>query len=210
MQSPKQKLIDKIQNDIKGGKQITAVAGALGDNEDCEGYIEDVITPGTGGKYIKFYGCHAKFKGYPDGRILDAIAISKSMISAIPREIIGKSLIMKISLLLLYIFQRRKFIHMLHMYSLLIYGHVINKMNIPQNEYNIFTKELKRAVDIVLKKYSDKVKVKTDRPILNTDDIFSNRELWEAIAHIAEFSYFFLEHDNAYRFPGQDLFEIHL
>lgn len=219
MISDKQKLENQIQNDIKSGKGIMAVAGAFGDVENCEGFIEKEMKPEEGGTLTKFYGCSYYFKGYPKQEIVEGIGLGKAMISEIPRNILGKSIILQIAAVFLYVFSRKRFYHYFHIYTTSIYFHIVYKTSLlfkstfSGNEYNSVPREIKRATEVAIRILEKKKGIKTDFPLLNTDSAIADgniqrikREFFEAIAKLIAFICLFLEHDNAYRFPFQDVF----
>lgn len=157
VESPKQKLQRQIQEDIRLHKPIMSVNGALGDDEYCEGFVEGKpIEPPTGGRFTKFYGCHALFKGYPLASMVDLLGMAKGMISVIPRRIIGKSKYLMAALGLRYLFFRKQFWHEAHIYASTMYIHTVEKAGLPADRYNTFTKELKRAVNAALEKMVNK------------------------------------------------------
>ena len=231
----------KIESDLRNGKNIMTVAGAYGDTEKCEGFCETPIEPEEGGMFTKFYGCSYLFKGYPKQEIVEGMATAKAMISAIPRKILGKSLFWRVALFIRALFNRKRFIHDLHIWFLIADG-IVWRVNHPYSKYNRLTKELRRASNKVLQRAIEKCSVivqdweyvKENRrvetkvlkkrielskeqkrlikiqelPLLHHYwDLSTKREIWETIAKFLEFTYFFIEFDNAYRFRLQDILE---
>lgn len=203
----KSELLDKIQNDLRAGNTITNIAGAFGDVQNCEGYIENVIKPKEGGTLTKLYGCSYLFKGYPLMAIVERIGLAKAMISAIPRRILAKSFLFQINLILMYFFARKKFFHYFYVYTSLIYYHTIIKIDLPPERYNVLTRELKRALLAAILKTAKNNKSDFDFScITHTYDSDSMKhEFYNSLYHLSTFVCFFLEYDNAYRFRLQDV-----
>jgi len=213
----KQELQQKIQDDLSKGNEKQVVFGAFGDGEGCEGFIEPpVVCPVGGGTLTKFYGCDYYFKGYPYQGIVEGIGLAKSMLFVFPRTILFRSFVLKLAFLFLYLFSRKNFWRYLHIYVFMIYGHVVNKVNLPGDRYNRMTRELRRAGTAVLERMNGVILGGRDAgiPILNHDYLIASegnlelrkkREMLEVIAPLLEFFCLFIEFDNAYRFPLQDI-----
>jgi len=201
----KQELFNQIQKVLETTGGLELVYGAFGDTPNMEGYVEKIIKPKEGGTFTKFYGCNYLFKGYPDKTIVEGIGIGKAFFSAIPREIILKSWLFKLSTLFLFLFQRKKFIHIVRTYFSIIHFHLMSKWDIPISEYNIVSKELKRAVDSVLDVESKKYKLDRKDDQGKTEEY--DGEIIELLRDVFAFIYFFIDKDNAYRFRWQDIME---
>lgn len=182
--------IEKIKEALSKSKQLMILQGAFGDEENCSGIVEKVIHPEEGGELLKFYGCTYLFKGLPPRRILEGggLGLAKSMISAIPREIIAPSFTLKLALAFLYVFSRRRFIHYCNVYFGEIYRNVVLTANFPPQRYNAVARELRRAME-------------------NTIGFeIGNKEEQELLMKVGAFVSLFIELDAAYRFPLQDIF----
>src|SRR3990167_2714151 len=202
----KAELTQKINSLIAQGKEFAIVNGAFGDMEDCNGIIEEVITPPEGGTFVKLFGCSYLFKGYPDGYLVEGLATCKAFISYIPRKIVAKSLVLKLALVFLYIFSKKRFWHYIRTYSWVIYDKGVKKIGLKRERYNRPTNALRRAVDIALTELDKKYIIDYKPELLHSNlDIIHKRQFLEAIACLAEFVYLFLEYDNAYRFRVQDV-----
>lgn len=191
-----QELRKKIESDKKKYGQIAIMNGAFGDiNEQCTGLVElPIIYPETGGTFTKFYGCSYLFSGNPSVSITREIGLAKAMLSAIPREIIMQSFLLKSALGIMYLFFPKRFYYYLWIYSDILLRQTFVSEIIPYERRNEFTKELERALEWSLNfnGYSD-LKDENDR------------DLGDTIKNFGKFIYFFLEKDCAYRFPAQDI-----
>lgn len=213
----KEKLIDKVHKDILARKPFEIVMGAFGDVEGCEGYVEEKITPPKvkEGRFSKWYGCTYLFKGIPDGAIVEGIGFGKAFLSILPREMIEPVFETKLYLLYLYLFRRKVFYHSLRTYVNVVCTQLVDKIGLPENQYNTLTRELKRAIKKVLVKEYKRIWNLPEDSIVegvtigNADPkTFRRHEFLSAIWNLTRFSALFIEHDNAYRFPLQDAFEI--
>lgn len=200
-------VLEKIRSHVSEKGSLPIANGGFGDMEDCTGLVEEVLTPEEGGTYIKFYGCEYLFKGFPEQNVVEGLGLAKAMISALPREIFARSWTMLLALGWTFLFQRRKFIHLLHVYFSAIYANEVAKVGIPEIRYNRVPKELKRAVYAVLNREFKPVKDENgvELGILHRDfSISSDKEILELVAKVTEFICLFLELDSAYRFRIQD------
>ncbi len=179
------KLANKIRERVGAGGQIEIIGGVFGEWLGCDGMVEEVIKPAWGGTFVKIYGCSYLFKGYPDKNSVRGMDMSKAMVSAIPREIIGRSFLLSGSLIILFLFFRKRFIGYLDRLFT-----IINERNlhyeIPKDEYCGSVKEIKRAVAEALSQEIN------DWSVL--------------VGKITRFGCLFLERDTAYRFRVQDAF----
>lgn len=213
--TPKQKLELELEQIIKQRKQILSIVGAFGDIDNCEGHIRRTFQDKDGGLFVEFFGCTYYFKGWPETQIVEGIGLAKAMISVFPRIILGPSIILKIFLGLMFVFRRKKLIHWLNVYTAMIHGHVTRKVNFPPEKYNKAVKEMKRAFSEVVRKYDETILTRNREDMLypsyNEKDLkgrIEPRAIVKILNHIAEFIWLFIEHDNAYRFPLQDIFPI--
>lgn len=197
-----QQILERIRKDVAENQRVAFVDGALGEMPDCMGVLElPVIMPPEGGTFIKFYGCDYLLKGFPERSVVEGLGLAKAMISAIPREVLGKNWLMIAGTILTFLFRRKKFIHDCHVWFNTIYVNEVAKIGIPPERYNKMTKELKRA--------AYKVMGKEPKDLLHGDFHLRNKEeLNELIACIVEFLCVFIELDTAYRFRLQDGFMV--
>ena len=199
------RLVDKINSG-----NIGIVSGALGDMENCEGFVERIIEPLDGGRFTKFFGCTFLFKGYPIKQIVEGIGFSKAFFSMLPRKILAKSRYWKTALFIRYLFARKYFWHDLHIIFFTIYINIVMKAGLPHFKLNKPTKALKNAIDRALNEcanFQEKNQYSIDLRHGDIHVVNKKREIWETLALAAEFIYLFIEYDNAYRFRIQDAFE---
>ncbi len=179
------KLAQQIREKIGKDGKVEVIGGVFGEWLGCDGMVEEVIRPNRGGTFVKIYGCSYLFKGYPDKVKVRGLDMSKAMVSGIPREIIGKSIVLSSAVLFLFLFFRKRFIK----YAEKLFDIVLERnahYEIPENEYNVCVKEIKRAVVEALKK---------------------EHNAWTLlVGKITRFVCLFLEMDSAYRFRVQDAF----
>lgn len=194
-----QELKNKIEKDKKKFGKIFITNGAFGDiSPQCAGLVEfPILTPETGGTFIKFYGCSYLLKGNLEHNTTREIGLAKSMLSAIPREIIMQSFLLKSALFLLYFFAKNRFYHYLWIYSDILIKQTFVSELIPYERRNKMTKELERALEYSLNLNGFTYEYKE----------YHNNEanLGDIVRNFAKFIYFFLETDVAYRFPFQDI-----
>lgn len=204
-----QRILLKISKESKE-RPVALVAGAFGDMEGCAGIIEgDLITPPDGGTFVKFYGCSYLFKGYPLKQIVEGLGLGKSLISAIPREIISKSFLISLALVLLSLFSRKRFIHYCRVYASMLWNHTVGKAGIPHERYNKQAREIRRVTHLLVQMELLRLKKEFDNkgfPLTHYNlHMTSERELCELITCVGEFVALFIEYDNAYRFRLGDV-----
>src|SRR3990167_4028437 len=213
----KKDLENTIEERIKNRRDILSILGAFGDMANCEGYIESEVRPQGGGLESQLYGITYRFKGYPRNEVFEGIGLAKAMVSVFPRMILSHSFALRVFLLIMLIFRKNKLIHYFHVYSTMIYGHVTLKVGFDPNLYNRPVKELKRAFDNTLRLWDEKI-LSRNRAVLastgvSTDydierdgkGMIEHRKLIKSVSQMLEFGWLFVEHDNAYRFPLQDV-----
>ena len=214
-------LADRINKEVNEQNYYEIFRGAWGDGDEHHGIVEETIRPDEGGILTKLYGCKFLWKGRPMNISLEGIAIGKSLISIIPREIIGKSFVLKSALAFLFLFARKRLYRYLRVYSHILKQNIANKY-FNEQLYNTPIRELKRTLQIVLEReykesgIREKVKKQREKRDLDMYDEFGvlimdadpeKSDLLEAIYNFAQFIFFFLEYDNAYRFRLQDVIE---
>lgn len=215
--TPKQVLYQEITNAIKNQKEILSIVGAFGDVDNSEGYIKEVSEPPDGGRLVTFFGCSFIWKGWPDNKIVEGLGLAKAMVSVFPRAILADSWPLRLFLIFMILFRRKKLIHYFHVYSTMIYGHVTEKIAFDPNKYNRCIKELRRAFNETLDIWDKKILTRSKEVLAhkgkatNYDEKdvlgkFEDRKLIMALSQMGEFFWLFLEHDSAYRFPTQDIF----
>ena len=101
---------------LEKGTQIALIQGVFGDMENCHGMLEEVVTPPEGGTFMRVWGCTYLYKVYPAIEIVEGLSLAKSMLSLLPREIIGKSYVLRAALVLLFLCSRKWFFYYLNIY----------------------------------------------------------------------------------------------
>lgn len=204
---PTQEIIKRIFEGVRNGEQFPVVNGGLGDMEDCDAIVERKFELPDGGMVTKFFGCLQLFKGYPVKELVEGMVAGKAMISTVPREIILKSLVFKVALGLLFVFSRKRFFHYLRVYANIVYRGAVELDK--KSGKNKLERELKRSMDAAI----NWEVVKTQNRVKGEEILTQNYhtkypkelEFYMTIANIAEFVWFFLAHDTAYRFVVQDI-----
>lgn len=199
------RLVDRVNSG-----NIGVVSGGLGDMENCDAIVEQVIEPPDGGRFTKFFGCSFLFKGYPIKEVVEGIGFSKAFFSILPRKILAKSHYWKTVMFIRYLFARKYFWHDLHIIFFTIYANIVLKAGLPPFRHNKPNKALKNAIERALSECVDfegSGQYKIDLRHGDIHVINKKREIWETLALMAEFIYLFIEYDNAYRFRIQDAFE---
>lgn len=172
----KQRLIQ----DLHSGKKVEIIAGAFGpETPSSDAYVDEVIT--TNGHAYKFYGCTYLYKGTYDVEKVHGIQLAKSLLSKTPFAFL-RNLPITLAFLFMYLFRRTR---LLVAFSFLMHEideRVMKWYDIPENHYNEFTKEIKRAVKQSL-----------------GDNLWS-KLIWQ----ITRFVCLAFEIDNAYRLRLQD------
>lgn len=193
----KQSVLDKIRAQLNATHNLAVVDGALGDMQDCGGLLEEVVTNDEG-IFCKWYGCSYLFKGYPDKNVIEGLGLAKAMISAIPRELVAKNIPIALGVVFNFLFRRKKFVHLCHVWFSTIYVNEIYKLGMKPEKYGKPVKELRRVAYLDLKE-------KEGWGLLHGDfRAVTGEETDELIANVVEFISVFLELDSAYRFRVQD------
>jgi len=224
-----EKLAQKIREDWKRRGQVATTEGAMGDIKDHIGLAEDVLelrngrfyslidkkevdyeiqplpyTDYNGGTFTKFYGCSYLWKGDPVKSTQREIGLAKAMLSKIPSQIILPSLALKSALAFLFLFARKNFYKYLWHYSFILRRYIGATWNekgeiagigdqMPPERMNVMTREIRRAMNKAL------------GGNLLTNLLPKKNLPAYIVANIMEFVYFFIEYDQAYRFPAQDI-----
>lgn len=186
--------------------RVTALlTGIFGELENCNGVMEgDLIHPPEGGEFMKIVGCSYLYKGYPDERKVFGLEQAKSNISTIPRQIIGASWLYMAAVGLRYIFQRKKFIHDVHIYFAEIQHKTMRHVGKPYDRYSSMVKEIARAFDLALQREFN---------VTSQDDLaakaanavkYHKNEAAFMFMKILAFVCMIIEFDAAYRFRIQD------
>jgi len=180
--------------------------GVFGELPNCNGIMEELILPPEGGTFMKIVGCPFLYKGNPENRKVYGMEQGKSNISTLPREIIGKSVIYVAAVALRFLFQKKKFIHDLHIFANELINKTIKHVGQPEIRYNQFVKEVRRAMDAALKK---EFKIPADAHLIGygVDEVkWKPVEIAVVITKLVAFLCVMMEYDAAYRFPTQDVF----
>lgn len=199
-------LREKINRDreMRGGiMKITE--GAFGDilekSSTNRGLVEDIIRLENGEVFTKFYGCSYLLKGDFTKNITLNIGLGKMMISGMLREIVMQFFLLKLSILLMYIFARKRLYHYLWVYS--YYININSTATLVKNQLSSPIKEMKRAMDVAIGKERKRRNFPEDGGINsrvgNPCDIMLN---------VSGFTFYFLQYDTAYKFPLQDILEL--
>lgn len=211
---------------------IPRVSGGLGDMRDCDALVEARV--GDKKQFTKFFGCTYLFKGFPVKEKVEGMGLGKAMISAIPREIVMRSLLLKAALAMLFLISRKRFLKYLRIYSSILQRNFVSltKDEEPTSKdahppacasfhadfnkgatwgNNSFEVELKRAMNVVLEWETTRITQNIKAKDLLMENYWVNYDkrlqFYFLVANLAEFIYFFLANDTAYRFRAQDLFE---
>lgn len=198
--------------------QISAyfLQGIFGELADCSGICEEIIDtdeklkkygldPAEGGTFLKIVGCSYLYKGNPEQWRVFGMEQAKSNISTLPREIIAESRLYSAAIALRFLFQRRKFIHDLHVFFNEIRHKTIRHVSPPEIRLNQMTREIRQAMDKVVKK-EFKIDPAFDLYNATPDDLkFSDIEPAALIVKMVVFGTLIMEFDGAYRFPTQDM-----
>lgn len=189
--------------------------GVYGELPGCEGLAEDLINtdeklkqygldPVEGGTFIKLIGCSYLYKGDPATEKVKGIEQAKSNISVLPRRIIGASIVLSSALAFLYAFFRKRFWWYVFIFADEIRMKTVRIHDIPEARYNKCEKEIKRAIDVAIRKV---FKIAPDENLVEDLDIerIKRNPMPYAIARFVKFFTLFINLDAAYRFPTQDM-----
>lgn len=201
-------VLEKIKEDVGKRGNFVVLDGAFGDAAGCTGIIENVEYPPDGGILTKIYGCPYLFKGYPDGKVIEMIGLSKAMISLIPKETAGRFLSFRVFFVFLFIFRRKLFWHFLRTYFGAIYDTVIKKVE-PREKirYCRPARTLRNCfIQAVREKYD--FEIEGDLGLQTTTHYFGEREFLIVLAYVIELFCIIIEYDSAYRLRFQDIVPI--
>ena len=176
-------LKEKFVADLKKHGKIDTAFGVFGEGYGCDGYVEEVIRPETGGTFMKIYGCSFLFKGYAHKSQVDGMQMAKALFSTIAREF---TRLFYISLAFKFVFRRKKLLKFIAVVMDEVNHKALRHYDIPWKEHNVMEKEITRAVNAALKE-----------------------EKGDYVPIFEKFTRFlclFLYLDNAYRFRVQDAF----
>lgn len=173
----------RLMDMFRSGKTPRIVHGAFGpETEDSDAYEEEIIRPPEGGRMTKLWGCSYLYKGNFDAELVHGIQMPKAMFSEVLAEMLVYLPFVGIGWFLTYIFQRKALLRFINDFMDRMEWRVMKWYFIPENEYNDFTKEIKRAV-----------RASTDDSVLGL-----------IVRRITEFVCLVIETDNAYRLRFQD------
>lgn len=210
--TPAQKeVLRQVEELSKKDKVLGIITGVFGDEDadhpgEADGIIKRIYS--DDGVKCELFGCSYPSKGFPANEIVESISLAKALISFVPREILLKSWSLKILFGFMAVFGRRHLARYLNAWFYCIYTRTVVKFGRDLSLYNPFAKEVRQALDIaVQQEFATTMTIRelAERPY--SADLKS--DLLEAVllARFAEFALFFLENDNAYRFPAQELTE---
>lgn len=188
------------------GVLATIHLGIFGELEDCDGVEEKRIEPEEGGTLIKLVGCTALFKGDATAHRVNQMRLAKSMVSNIPRVVIGRSKLISAAYALQFLFFRRKFLNAAHFYIEEIIKKSVAYVAQPYIRYNKFEKEIMRAMGVALRK---EYGIQADFDLMNASTHLNQRSPILAAVVIYKFVSFLcvlLAFDAAYRLRVQDGF----
>lgn len=210
MQS-KEELIQEIRDRVGSHGEVQKIDGIYGDGWGCGAYIKDVTYPGAGA-FTELYGCSYKFPGEASKKHIDWIQVGKAMISGIPRFVVLKNFWFTFGVVMSFLTSRKKFIYSMKIYLANVHMHVFRYADYPKERYCKFVRELRKAswnaVAYMVKKEGLSAFEVNGRDLKLANyafEVTSKRDLWELVYDISEFASLFLEFDNAYRFPLQDI-----
>lgn len=172
----------KFLSEVKAGRMPKIMHGAFGpETKDSDAYIEEEIID-NGHKY-KLYGCSYLYKGTFDDHTVHGIQLGKSLLSEIPMKFL-KNPPLALGVAFLYLFQRKKLLRAVDFMMGQIEWRVMRWYNIPDENYNPTTREIKRAVSLAV-----------------VDNLWGN-----LVSKVVNFICLVLETDNAYRLRLQDAY----
>ncbi len=176
---------------VKEINALNIVWGAFGFGTECTGIVENITEPETGGIFTKYLGCNYLFKGYPNMRMVEAIAIPKKIISKLPVLISEKSV--KFFLGMIFLFYlilpkriKKQIVINFWNYFLDIAYISLAKIVLLENKYCLSVKEIYRASEVLFQK------IKGEEMLLRV------RKTRDIVCMI-------LEYDYAYRARLQDV-----
>jgi len=204
----KEKVDKYFKKIISGEINPLMLHGAFGDIDNCSGIVEEQVFPEEGGAYLKLLGCNYLLKGCPMGMIytpvLESLSLAKMVIIQSIKAI-SKSWFLKITLLSLWLFNRRKFYYFLNTYIHHIHGHTVGVGYFKEKRYNKFATEIRRAFRVALEK-----ELKTEKPLglYRPEEAIKNNKLriLVPLMKFMEVTVFCVDWDTAYRFQSQDAF----
>lgn len=179
----------RLMDMFRSGKTPRIVHGAFGpETEDSDAYEEEIIRPPEGGRMTKLWGCSFLYKGNFDAELVHGIQMPKAMFSEVLAEMLVYLPFVGIGWFLTYIFQRKALLRFINDFMDRMEWRVMKWYFIPENEYNDFTKEIKRAVKVAIGK------------------VCGEGVLGTIVRRVVEFVCLVIESDNAYRLRFQDAF----
>lgn len=210
---------EKAVEIAKSGKpakmSVYFLHGIYGELPNCNGIAEEVIDtdeklakygldPKEGGTFIKVWGCSYLYRGNPAMGHVYGMEQAKSMVSAIPREILTRSKLLGFALLLLFLFRRRRFIEYAHVYMESIRNHSIRHYSPPGIRQGRPVREIRRAMDVAIKNEFD---IPAEFDLLTALPGYKEYKKMTAalLTKIAAFATLIMEMDCAYRLPLQDI-----
>ncbi len=140
-------------------KKVNVVIGAFGNTEGCNGIVEKVETPESGGIFTKYVGCNYLYKGYPEVIILDYIYASKKIFSGLTALFLNKYLrvILGFTGLMALIFKKKVIIPIMDYFLNIAYWIEYKyQYALPKEKYCVFVRELYDVSEKILNKLENK------------------------------------------------------
>lgn len=190
------------------GEKINVAYGALHEKrEGANAFIEEYIYPEAGGTELKLWGISYRLKLSKQGHQLHAFDLAKSMISEIPREVIGENKWLAIPLGLMVLSSKKRTIRMLDRLFTVLITRNLRWLGL-EHGYNPVPREVQRACFAVLKRYGFDAETYT---VFTNDPEKYDFPAWDGtwqhlMACVSVLVAYFLEVDTAYRFRVQDAF----
>lgn len=197
----------KRYKDETGTAKYPRVLGVFGEWEGADGFIEKVVD-GEDGKYFKLWGNSFLFKALPDRHVIKVLDIGKSIISEVPRDMIGKNWPLALGTIFMALFQKKRFINFCDQVFDMLLLRVLREIDLPESDYHGQARELRRAaLWTVHEQYNlEYPKTVLDYQRANEVKYQSNQFGW-LILRAVRFFVLFLEVDTGYMFRVQDPFE---
>jgi len=182
--------------------------GALAEREGANAFIQKTVYPESGGCEQHLWGISYPLKMNRQGYNLLGFELAKSLVSELPRELIGSSTLLSGAFGLYFLFDKKKAMMFLDRFLYSILYRSIKHTWIPLEQYNPAPKEIRRACMAVLERrgfrtdYQIGSKGPNDFTVPPPDGTIEH--IWYCLS---VFMGFFFEVDLAYRFRVQDAFQ---
>lgn len=168
---------------VKLVEKRNIMLGAYGfKGPDCNGVIERMIRPDSGGRYTKFVGCNYLFPGDPRMHVLNTIGSSKQLFPFLATLLNDRMLL--VGIVFLFIF-RRKFLWKIFNRFLDVIYTSIYTLRLRPEKYAISIREIRRVADIIIPTFP--------------------KAMEEGLIKLRDIGGMNLEYDLSYRWPMQDI-----